>query len=490
MLCVIPFFSGDVRQAKRLLAWIADLGGCRGHDCLLVADAATPWDDALECYDSAKASFDSVVWASNERTVDGWIPGSNSLFRVAAEWAQRESRAFLFLEPDAVPLKSGWLDTIASAYEIARHQTPFMGSLVYHQNPEWPNPYLEGVAVYPFDAWRRMEANFRTDLSWTRACAPAVVPLAVNSPLFQHLWGEVGNPPIFAERNVPGTNVFCLAQIKAEAALFHRQKDGSLIRLLRRQRGIEDSPTSQLLVVLPFCNKDAPMFSRNLDWWLELDGKIPFDCLLSFEAGTLPHYLADMKERATRLFESVREVEYPRPPARTWPPTIAFIQTARAVQNFWDGPWFWTEFDLIPLRRGWVQTLWAEYCRAGKPFMGPIVHTQGHMNGTGFYPADTPARIPRAMQDVTVAWDVAMKGEMMRDCHDCGGLLQHVWVVDHRGRFQPSGGGAEPSFRNPAFLGQLLPSAVAFHRQKDGTLIQRLRERTPKCAPTSSLSPA
>ena len=107
-----------------------------------------------------------------------------------------------------------------------------------------PSPYLEGVAVYPFDVMHTT-VHWRDDLSWTLACAPDFVPLAANSPLFRHLWGEKDKPPTFAENNIPGTNVFCLRQLPPEAVMFHRNKDGSLIRLLRQRMGILSKPMVQ-----------------------------------------------------------------------------------------------------------------------------------------------------------------------------------------------------------------------------------------------------
>lgn len=488
MVCVIPFFAGDVRQALRLLRWIGDLGGCPGHDCLLVADADTPWPQALECKSLAMQSFLATDLITNGEHIEGWIPGSNSLFKAAAQFAQDRGQSFLFLEPDAVPLAAGWLDSIEAEYK--NHIGRYLGSLVYHDNPTWPNPYFEGVGVYPWIAWPEMKPHFRTDVSWTRACAPAVVPKADNNPLFQHLWGEQNNPPRFARQRVPGTALFDLGQLKTGAVLFHRQKDGSLIRLLREKRGLADPETeSRLVVVLPFCNMDGRQFIRTLDWALELDGRLDYDCLLSYEEGTIPQFVQGMFERAKRLFRRVTAATYPRPGRGVWAPTWAFVHAARAVCDRHNGPWLWWEYDMIPLQCGWLAVLELEYQNAGKDFMGPIVPGQGHMNGTGIYPADTPLRLSRAFRDLGTAWDVAMKPEMIQDCHDCGRLLQHVWTVDRAGRFLQHGDGAEPTFRNQQAMAQIFPTAVCLHRSKDGTLIQRLRERKKRCEPTSSLSP-
>jgi len=85
--------------------------------------------------------------------------------------------------------------------------------------------------------------------------------------------------------------------------------------------------------------------------------------------------------------------------------------------------------------------------------MGPVVDGMGHMNGTGFYPANTPDYIPNTMRRLDYAWDIGMKNEMMHECHDCRHLLQHVWIVDRNGVFQPHGSGGVPTFRDRRFMG-------------------------------------
>lgn len=234
MICVIPFCSKDAALAHDLLLWCGQLGGTKSHPCLLVCDAATSWNDAWKAVDLAEKAFASVKVITNGTPVEGWIPGSNSLFKAAAEWCAGQS--FMWLEPDATPLRSTWLDELESAY--AKCGKPFMGTIVNHLNANFPNPYLEGNGVYPPDCWQRFKDIWNPDKSWTYAMVSVTIPNAVHTDLLEHVWGQNGNPPTFSDMNIPGTSVFSLAKIKPKSAVWHRNKDGSLIRLLRKRMGI------------------------------------------------------------------------------------------------------------------------------------------------------------------------------------------------------------------------------------------------------------
>ena len=238
MTVVIPFCAKDAALAENLARWIYELGDCERHYCLLVADSEAPWNTALSVLSWAKKAF-SIARLIVVPHVDGWIPGSNALFNAAA--IEMEGEAFLWLEPDATPLARGWLDQIQNFYLQAKRKTPFVGSLVSHNNRGFPTPYFEGVAVYPEDAWEIMKAKWNPAVSWVYACAEDVVPFACDSWAFQHLWGEDNNPPKFAKTSVPGTSTLSLDSLRKDAVVFHRCKDGSLIKLLRERMGITDT---------------------------------------------------------------------------------------------------------------------------------------------------------------------------------------------------------------------------------------------------------
>jgi hypothetical protein len=71
--------------------------------------------------------------------------------------------------------------------------------------------------------------------------------------------------------------------------------------------------------------------------------------------------------------------------------------------------------------------------------------------------------------------DVAMKPEMIHHAMTC--RTSHVPLLGvHAGRLHPHHGAA-PSFWNNNLLDQIPASAVTFHRCKDGSLIEKLRER-------------
>lgn len=485
MLCVIPFFSGDVSAAARLLRWIADLGGCPGHHCLLVADATTPWNEAMACLDLARQSFLSSDLVTNEAHVEGWIPGSNSLFKAAAQHAQDRGQSFLILEPDAVPLKAGWLDTIETAYHAMPAGKQFMGTLVYHSNPTWPNPYFEGVGVHPPDTWRRVKDLFRSDVAWPQALAGVTGPLASNSALFHHLWGEVGNPPKFAKKNVPGTNVFCPQQIDPAAVIFHRNKDGSLIRLLREERGLAPESVTELAVFLPFCHMDYPLMLKSVSWMAQMHGKLPRTAILHHDGTVSQNVVARITQAARSAFANVIVNSYPTPqrPYIGWPaaPNWSFMRACEFMLQHEPQPWLWFEADAVALKPDWLYRLEAEYGAGGQPFMGPIIGDfdglhMGHMNGGGVYPWNTAQIIPKAFIRPGQAWDTQMKPEMIHLTHPANRLMQHCGAVVN-GCCKPANGPLA-KFPNQNLVDTLVnPTSVYFHPCKDGSLVDRLRER-------------
>lgn len=237
MLVVIPFCPADAEGAIELLNWIIQLGGCPAHQCLLVADCALGWGLCLDAVKLSNTAFRSAELITNEGPVNDWIKGANSLFSAAARHIyQKNQSPFLWCEPDNIPLKPGWVDDIEVAYRQGGQ--PFMGAVIRHDSAGLPNPYLEGNAVYPGDAWQRMQGLFRDDVAWNLACTSCILPNAFNSPLFHHFWGPAkGGAPTFWDFKSPDSpvNVFTLGNISPGAVMFHRSKDGTLIRLLRRK---------------------------------------------------------------------------------------------------------------------------------------------------------------------------------------------------------------------------------------------------------------
>lgn len=472
MLCVIPFFNGDVRLARNLLQWIAQLGGCKNHDCLLVSDFAVPWNSGKEMRDLAAPSFKSVRCVSNPQTVKGWIPGSVSLFWVALNAAQ--GTPFLWLEPDAVPVKPGWLDDLELEYLTGSKL--FVGALVTHDNPNFPNPYLEGCAIYPKNALELMREYWKPDFSWTRTCAPVVVPNAYDSPLFHHLWGERDNPPTFGEKRITGTNVFGLEDIKPSSVLFHRCKDGSLIRILRQKLGIKPERVP-IVPFFSFCSKDMRLMAKSLAWLNFMHPKLRRTCVLHFDSLVRGPSLDAIRESARKAFQNVIESIYPapQPPFLGWPGACnwAFRQACVFERYQIKAPWFWFEADCVATRPDWLIRLEGEYALGQQPFMGCIIGGMGHANGTMVYPHDAPAYAPSIMTCVS-AWDTTIRPEIAALTHRGNDLIQHCREMS-KGECHDCHG-RPPVFRTKEDLRAVHPTTCVFHPCKDGSLIDRLRE--------------
>jgi hypothetical protein len=234
MIVVLPICPKDADLAIKLLCWIRKLGKQPDFNALIVADCATGWDQVRKVMDIAGDVFRAVTVLTNETAVDGWVPGSNSLFKTAAQYCEAKGESFLWMEPDCTPLKVHWLSAIHKAYQTCGKA--FMGSIVFHTTPGQPNPYFEGNAVYPANTWSRIKDRWSDKISWTLACTERVIDDSLNSILFQHFWGEQDLAPIFFESKSPNApiNTFTLSHVQTEAVLFHRCKDASLIRLLDR----------------------------------------------------------------------------------------------------------------------------------------------------------------------------------------------------------------------------------------------------------------
>lgn len=469
MLFCLPFYSGDIPDTKRLLSWISDLGGCAGHDCLLIADQDVDWQDALKCKELAELSFKSVKIIYDGEHAPGWIPACNSKWKSAALYALENNCAFYFNEPDATPLKHGFLDTIEAEYKTCGK--PFSGPVVSHETPNFPNPYLEANAVFPANAWEIVKADWQPLVVRESAYAHTVLPLAHNSKLFQHIWGEFNNPPVFAEKNVPGTNVFCLKQIKPEAVVFHRCKGGSLIRLLQKQRGI----SKPIVVVFPVCQNDIHLALHHAKWLRSMNRKWGHKALITFDSTINLIQLTEFRNFLAQCFNEVELFKYPIPPVLSWPhaPNWAWQRTAEHM-TFQDHAWFWNEADAVWLTSDCLDVIDDEYQGCGKSWMGSLVKDSGHMNGCAVYPSDAALRMPIAMKCTGGAWDYLCKPEIQHDLNDANHIMQHLWRVEGETIFEGGSGQAPTGITLDRANRWLRKGAVFTHRVKDLSLVNLL----------------
>lgn len=471
MTIVFPFHAGDAQLLSQLLRWIARLGFNADHSALLVADGAVDYHVAEALMKEARHAFGRVNMRAIQPT-QGWIPGSNALFECAAKTLA--GQPFLFVEPDATPLKPGWIEEIEVEY--ARCGKLFMGALVTHQTPKLPNPYLEGCAVYPATAWEIMGAALNQDRahSWTIACAEVVVPLAYNSPLFQHYWGVPGVAPTFIEQKTEasGVTAFALSEIRPGAALYHRCKDGSLIRLLERKL----FPNARkITVVFPVCNMDFALAAHHARWLVQMGAKWDHDALVAYDGSVPAHLVKQFQAMLSGCFRHADAFHYPTPSARYPAAANAAWRNVALEMQRRNSPWFWCEADGVFLRTDALDQFQREYDGCGKPWMGYVVPGMGHLQGTAIYPPDAASRMPRAMNAApTQAFDMEGKWDIGNDCHHAPHLLFHVWSVLN-GEACPVGGGHLPVNITAEQARRWIPTTAVFaHRIKDRSLVDLL----------------
>lgn len=231
--------AGDVDQLLLLLEWVSDLGSLKNHSAVICADAGTPFDQVQKAKGVAESIFGAVEVITNERSITSWIEGPKSMFLATAKWAAQKGVAWLLMDSDAIPLSSGWLDAIETEYRQAGK--PYMGHVFGCDQPGLPSSLMSPIAVYPSDSIE-LESVIRAGHHWDVSVADTVVPKCHDTKLIHNLFGEFNRPPTFAEKGIAGTNVFQPENIRTGAVIFHRNKDGTLINLLRKRMNIPTKP--------------------------------------------------------------------------------------------------------------------------------------------------------------------------------------------------------------------------------------------------------
>lgn len=482
MTVVFPFYDGDAASMLRLLQWVALLGGCEHHHAVLCADSSTPYQWGQRCMNVARKLFHTTEIITTDYHVQGWPEGANALFQKAAfHIEERKLGPWLWMESDCIPLKYHWLDQLETRY--AQVNKPVLGAIIPCSDPKLPPQHVSGCAIYPENFWSLSKAllNHHCAMAFDLAVATLAVPLAANDPLFHCFWGTQELAPVFVERRqeLHPPNQFMLEHVRAEAVLFHRNKDGSLIRLLRKKyfpNQVAPVEPTDFVVALPFSNKDAPLQIACLKWMAEMGQRPHYDCLLAWDQTCIQPFVADMQQAAKLVFAHCQFLLYAPPKTTRWPqaPNWAFQQVARHMEKL-KRSWLWKEPDMIPLKADWIDVLQEEYHHCQKPFMGSVVPNMHHCNGTAIYPWDLPRRCPSAMRCIGEAFDTAMAKEMMPHCHNAIHLMQHIWGLD-RGEPHPSVG-TPIHFDTLEQLHRWIdPQAVTFHRVKDTSLINVLRQ--------------
>jgi len=225
VLVAICHCQKENAQAKQLASWMAELGPYPNHRLLVGRD------ERAEPNLFANSGFSSV----EEITIIGdawnhWPESCNNAFRQIAKYIEYGSKEpWLWLEADAVPLKKGWLDQIEAEYKTALDNGKvFLGDFVHINEPGFVD-HCSGIAVYPgVMSDHAGDALLAHDLAWDVTGAGQIIPKMHKSKSILHRWKY----PAFENWEQVEKRIF---QVKPECVLFHSDKRGSLVPLLRER---------------------------------------------------------------------------------------------------------------------------------------------------------------------------------------------------------------------------------------------------------------
>lgn len=475
MIVVFSTFVGDIANMKRLLAWMEKLGEHKDHDALICTFGDTPFDLVIELRELASKLFREVrMTAAHERRV-GWPGDPNVLFRTAATFINEQwPQPFLIMEADAVPMRSNWLNDIAAEY--ASRQCKFLGHIYECHQPFLPSRLMSGIAIYPPDSAKILPLLKDSPRAWDVDGAEVMVANGEHTTLIHHFWGQPNLPPTFVTRkdaNSP-VNAMTLEDIPRDASLYHRNKDGTLIRLLERKLFPHEFQRQKLSVCFPVYQGDIGLAILHANWLRKLGQRWQNEAIICHEPSCPVTSLNQFEQLLRHSFATVNSFVYPRPPIPSYPHVANWMFQSIALHMAKQkSPWLLFEADAVVLKADWVEQLQNEYNRVGMPWMGPHVKGMHHANGSMIYPADAAARMPRAMSCSDQAWDYHGWEDYMPWCHDASHLLHHVWSLVN-GQLCEVGGGQVPANATVELLNQIPKSCVVSHRWKDASVLNLL----------------
>lgn len=244
-----------------------------------------------------------------------------------------------------------------------------------------------------------------------------------------------------------------------------------------------------MLLVPNISPKDTELAIKNLKWQKELDGKVDFDCLLAYDEAVPKSAVEEARDIASSLYRKVSLFPYPTPQNQSWPaaPNYVWQSCARFIAHFHkklgSQEWLFLEADAIPISKGWLKKLADSYKDGRRPFLGHVVDGMGHFNGVAVYPHDVARFAQEAMMISNVAWDVVLGQELRK--HGTFDtlvtnehiLIMHVWAIDKEGKpTNDASIGHQATFTSEKDVWKWVNlDASIFHRNKDGTLIDWLR---------------
>ena len=213
-LTAIAYCGSDAKLTQKLLRWIGFLGkksggSMKAESLLMVCDKRyDKHAELLGLKSIASDVFGNVILKTPDKEAPaGWPQGPNFVFAQAIEKLDAD---MLWMEPDAVPVRSNWYEAVKR--EFHECGKPFMGtrSVVL-------KPHMNGVGCYS-RKWRDFAPSLveAGDVAWDIHAAEEVLGSFRDSPLFH-------NVP--RGQSIPG-------MLDSQVAVYHPDKIGDMIQKL------------------------------------------------------------------------------------------------------------------------------------------------------------------------------------------------------------------------------------------------------------------
>jgi hypothetical protein len=255
----------------------------------------------------------------------------------------------------------------------------------------------------------------------------------------------------------------------------------------------------QLLVVIPYCVKDAAQTRSLLTWIEKLSPKLgPHCCLLAADS-LVPHETKlELGNMAKRIFYFAETAIINVPPDITgWPKAsnAMFRIASQHVQECFKLPFLWMEPDCVPLKPSWLDELALSYYRCPKRYMGTLIRSQQppmppvHLAGCAVYPAEAS----KSMEQFTngpAPWDIANAPYVVPRAYDTPLIHHHYGTMELAPTFKELKEPTDPV--NTCTFDFVREGAVLFHRVKNSTLIDLLAKQmdsAPVPAPEIKTAP-
>jgi hypothetical protein len=235
-----PF--NQLQLAALWLDWVAQLGGVENHELVLLVPESVVLPESIK-------AWKKVLRLTDRHKISSWPQGPNASFQQIIWWMalRKITEPVFWMEADAIPLKPHWIDAWEEEYRTCGK--PFMGGFM----PDTPGlcpAHMTGIAIYPPNSAQLAPKLLQArDSAWDVWAAPDTIPKMHATKLLQHAWqhGPITTVEEYKKEIDPAANIF------------HTDKFGALIKLMRSQReGQVEEPEASKVIRKVFGTEEVP----------------------------------------------------------------------------------------------------------------------------------------------------------------------------------------------------------------------------------------